>query len=313
MLIPHVGPHHWVAISGKDSTNKSIEDKSMRPIAIIFFLEDNRAQTPYVHVRLPRERDFHYGGGDNAVNFYLESDGKFLEKIVVGLNETSTEDAFRRASEPVHSILSLWSFQYKRPFGIRIIEIQDKKHSASWTIPTFCPTPVQLELLKVSFTGMDPMGSLFAIFREAMNATSYFYRFLSYYKIIEARYPPRGPFKWVRDELRNKGLSLQTPKRIVTKELIGGAYVAQYHQCYLNRKYEWCKNQFNDFRVLIAHPFRKDSRFANMDSPVVQTFVSALANLAERMAVQILEDELQLAVKIDETGIAKQLLERMHK
>lgn len=308
LLIPTIGPHHWVRMSAPNAIKASDRDSALRPIAIVFFLEDPRARTQHVYVTLDEGKEFHYGEGNEVVNIYLEGNQEGLLRVItVGVFDTSTQSAFQRASEPIYSMLSLWTYQYKRPFSIQEVKIFDKTHQAQWMIPKFCPKPTILKLSFLSLHQESHIGSLFALFREGMNSTSFAYRFLSFFKIAEAWKQQKGPFAWIIYEAKRKGISSDFPIRKVDKELLGGSYRPEYHNVFLNRKITWCINQLEEIRALIAHPFNNLSEFTNLDSSDAQAHLGALANLTERIAIQLLEDVLEKYEQLDDSGMAKQI------
>jgi Methylamine utilization protein MauJ len=308
LLIPTIGPHHWVRMSSPDTIKASDEDATLRPISVVFFLEDPRARTQHVYVTLDEGKEFHSGKDDEAVNIWLEENQEgLLQAITVGVFDTSTQTAFLRASEKIYSMLSLWTYQYKRPFSIQEVKLFDKTHQAQWMIPKFCPKPTTLKLSLLSLHQESHIGSLFALFREAMNSTSFAYRFLSYFKIAEAWKGRKGPFAWIIYEARRRGISPDLPVRKVDKEFLGGSYRPEYHDAFLGKKVTWCINQLEEIRALIAHPFNKLSEFTNLDSPEAQAHLGALANLTERIAIQLLEDVLEKYEKIDESGIGSRI------
>lgn len=308
LLIPTIGPHHWVPMSPPNTIKASDVDATLRPISIVFFLEDPRARTQHVYVTLSEEKDFHYGENEDAVNIWLEGNQEgLLQAITVGVFDTSTQSAFLRASERIYSMLSLWTYQYKRPFSIQEVKLFDKTHQAQWMIPKFCPKPITLRLSLLSLHQESHIGSLFALFREGMNSTSFAYRFLSYFKIAEAWKGRKGPFAWVVHEANRKGKSPDFPVRKVDKELLGGSYRPEYHDVFLNKKFTWCIDQLEEIRALIAHPFNKFSEFTNLDSPDAQAHLGAIANLTERIAIQLLEDVLEKYEQLDESGIGNQI------
>jgi len=219
-LIPNIGPHHWVRMSSPNTIKASDEDNKLRPIAIVYFLEDSRARTQHVYVTLNEGKEFHYGKDNEAVNIWLEeSQEGLLRAITVGVFDTSTKSAFRRVSAQVYSLLSLWTYRYKRPFAVQEVKIVDKTHQAHWMIPKFCPKAIPLGFAPLSLAEDSPISSLFALFREGMNSTSFAYSFLSYFKIAEAWTKHKGPFAWIIYEAKRKGVSPDFPVRKVNKEL----------------------------------------------------------------------------------------------
>jgi hypothetical protein len=308
LLIPTIGPHHWVAMSTPNTIKASDRDSTLRPIATIFFLEDPRARTQHAYVTLGKEKEFHCGEGNEAVNFYLEDNEEGLLRVItVGVFDTSTKSAFLRAAERIYPMLSLWTYQYKRPLSIQEIKLYDKTHKAQWQIPKFCPQAIPLKLSFLSLHQESHIGSFFALFREAMNSTSFAYGFLSYFKIAEAWIRHQGLFAWIIFEAKRKGKSPDFPIRKVDKKLLGGSYRPEYHDVFLNKKFTWCVNQLDEIRALIAHPFNKLSEFTNLDSPEAQAHLGALASLTERIVIQLIEDALEKYEELDDTGMAKQI------
>lgn len=61
----------------------------------------------------------------------------------------------------------------------------------------------------------------------------------------------------------------------------------------MDKKFTWCRDKFRDYRDALAHPFLSDG-YINLDDFETQSELSAYANLAERMALSILEEELKL-------------------
>lgn len=308
-LVPNVGPHHWVALTHPDTLSASDRDTASRPIGVVFHLEDPRARTQHVYVQLRKEeKEFHRGSGTETVDIWFEENGDgLLQTIVFGLFDTNTQSAFRRASENAYSLLSLWAYQYKRPFAVQEVKLQDKTHNALWIIPKFCPKAVALRTTQMAFSQESPIGSLFALFREGMNSTSSAYRFLSYFKIAEAWKNRLGPFAWLVAEAKRKNRPPSMPVRVVTVEFLGGSYRPAYHDPYVGKKFTWCIDQLEELRAVVAHPFNKASAFTNFDSPDAQAYLGAAANLVERIAIQLLEDFLEEWEAVDEGGLAKQV------
>lgn len=307
-LIPNVGPHHWVANSSIESRNASDADLSVRPIGIVFFLEDPRARTQHVYVIPEKRKEYHCDDEGQTANIWLEENEEgLLSAITIGIDDKTTESAFKRASSIVYSMLSLWAYQYKRPFSIQEIKLRDVNHEARWIIPKFCPKALPLKVVSQSFGEGSPVGALFALFREGMNSTSSAYRFLSYFKIAEAWKNNKGPFSWLIEKSKQKGINPTFPTRIVTKDLLAGSYKSTYHDDFIDKKFTWCVDELAHLRLLIAHPFTHNSQFANLDSPEVQAYLSALANLIERIAIQLLEDYLETWEKVDDSGEVRQM------
>lgn len=229
--------------------------------------------------------------------WYEDSDAKLLESIFVGIHVTSSIEAFDIANKHVLPLLSIMSFKYRRPFGVREIHISDGGNEAKWLIKPFCTKPIRIKIPRCSFMPNDPLGSMFALYREGMNNISCTYRYLCFFKIFEAWVTRKSAFRNTDTLYKRKyGEMPKRPRRTVTKTLLAGSYNHKYHYNYLNKYFKSCFQELSYIRDVIAHPFKDENSknkqyFANLDEPSHQAYISALANLVERIATKILDDE----------------------
>src|SRR5262249_23105856 len=153
-----------------------------------------RARTTHAWAIPPTRRDYHIIVDERPVDFWLQADDSgLLSSVLLGCHAESPPEAFRRCCTVLLSLLTSWSFQIQRPLAIRELHIDDRSHSARWTVRPQAQVPLQLNDLNVS-VGVNPIGSLLALFREGMASTQPAYRFLCYYKILEAWKENHGPF-----------------------------------------------------------------------------------------------------------------------
>jgi len=296
MLIPNIGPHKFLQYKSDDITEKSILDTEIRPFSVTCYLEDTRAREKHIFLSIGEDDSFHLDMDDEKIDFYLnENDKGFINYLLGGCFAANYIDAFELVFPHLQSIITQWVFKYKRPINIYEIRIVDKNHKAAWGIPHSRPDSLpKINVPIVSFQDSS-INALFAIFREGMNSVSYSNKFLSYYKILES-YPNHGPFKETNDFFENNNIKNGRGRPKVTKELLKGAYTEKYHASYLDKKFTWCRDHLRTYRDAIAHPFLSDG-YINLDDINTQSELSAYANLAERMALNILEEELKLWVK----------------
>lgn len=160
--------------------------------------------------------------------------------------------------------------------------------------PSYIPDLVRPEITMWSAA----ITSLVAIFREGMNATSFSHKFLSYFKIIEA-YPNQGPFKEINKYCIDKKIS-RAPK-LISEEMLKGAFNEPVHSQFIDMKYTRVRDELRSFRHLIAHPFIDDSYY-DIDTYEAQAELVALSNMLERMAISILEEEIEILAKLGENG-----------
>jgi len=62
----------------------------------------------------------------------------------------------------------------------------------------------------------------------------------------------------------------------------------------LGKKFTWCIDRMNEPRKFMAHPFDEQGQFLSLDDPLTQAALSQAANMAERMAIEILVEEIKL-------------------
>lgn len=215
-----------------------------------------------------------------------------------GCYSKSYIDAFENIYPHILRMLSQWCFKYKRPIGVYETRVIDKMHKARWSIPFACPNTLpKIDVATVTMAETT-LVSLISIFREGMNSQSYGNRFMNYYKILEA-YPSYGPFQETNYSYKKKNISVPRSTPIVTKELLTGAYKEEYHQVFVGRKFTWCKEQLIEFRDALAHPFLREG-YIDIDNINTQAQLSAYANLLERVAIVILEEEFKLWSEISD-------------
>ena len=126
--------------------------------------------------------------------------------------------------------------------------------------------PLRLNDITVSLGAPNPIGSLLALFREGMASLQPAYRFLCYYKIIEAWSKNTGPFEQVNKLFSDKG---KVPTRRVFKvepAMFGGKWEREKYEHLLGKKFGSCFEQMNEARRFLAHPFDSKGVFVSLVS-----------------------------------------------
>lgn len=128
------------------------------------------------------------------------------------------------------------------------------------------------------------------------------YRFLCYYKIIEAWNKGAGPFEQVKKLLADRGkVATRNILKIETAMFQGKWEPAKYEHL-VGKKFGWCFEQMNEARKFLAHPFDSDGVFVSLDDPSTLQAISDLANIAERMVIEILVEEIRM---VESLGISE--------
>jgi Methylamine utilization protein MauJ len=289
------GPYDWLPASTSETITASDADTTVRPVGVTAFLEDPRARAAHVYVRPPAQTEYHVKTDDGSVvDLWLRAcpDGQFLSSVLLGTHAETPKRAFDRNYAYLLSLLSSWSFQAQRPMAVREILVEDKTHGAQWVVRPQAQEPLQLNDIKASFAAAHPLGSLMALFREGMASIHASQRFLSYYKIIDAWRNGEGPFKLTNEQLKAKGMSR---RRLVLEEgMFTNKPATHDYSEVLGKKFTWCIDRLYEPRNFVAHPFDEQGRFLSLDDPMTQAALSQAANMAERMAIEILVEELRL-------------------
>ena len=308
LLIATVGPNKLIPGSSEKIISDSEKDHSIRPFGCTFYLEDTRARTKYVALEVGEDSDFHIKMGPADINFYIQADEKNkLSSVLVGCMANGKEQAITITFPHMQRITSLWCLKYKRPANIYGIEIFDKNNKAKWLMPTVTPSIIPLVDKPVVTLWNTALTSLVAVFKEGMNSTIFSHKFLSYFKILEA-YPNKGPFKENNNYCKEKNIEIVRKAMVLSEDILKGAYDSKYHAKYVGKKYTRIRDELNDYRDAVAHPFIEDA-FIDLDTLEVQAELAAISNMLERMAVEISEEEISLLSKVSPDNIYKQIAE----
>lgn len=291
--IPHINTLQWYPSGNKEVCESANCDYSERPFGVYFFLEDSRAKTLYVHVKIDNELSQHIKI-DGEINFWFnKNNDNYLESILIDLCADGFKKALENSFNFVNSILSMLCFFYRRPFRIWQIKITDRKYDIDYITRPFCPKAEPLVLPSISFPAEIPIGSLFSIYREGMNSVDIAYRFISFFKIYEAWYKDKNAEKYFYRNKQSK------PKITITENLLGDAYRKEYHDEYVGKEIS-SKNAYEkllSIRNYLSHPFldrNTPPSYYHFDQLNSSQEIEALSNLIERIATKILVKELEL-------------------
>jgi hypothetical protein len=303
--IPYFGYYWWEPPSNKSKAQESENNKAERCFYINFYLErmEWRRMNDSLF-RIKEEEVIHqesqkYGQMDIKL---FKNDKDRLRMISCRIRSTNRDEALKRAYKTVTYFLSLQTFMSGNASSIYIMSIEDSQNKAIWTckpqsgieVPLFIPEAI-------GFTKEFEM--LLSIYREAKNSQSPFYRFLCYYKILEAFYEHRYIFSKTDQIIRERRLQIRRPKRMITKSMIVKAILHHRMDEFRGKSYgKYFEYLRSNERIMVAHVFpsykRKDIADLN-DYDLYAEFVS-LGNLTDLVARDILHDELMLWQHIHE-------------
>jgi hypothetical protein len=204
-------------------------------------------------------------GGDVTVNvsspsmqgpvLFRPNDRGQLANATLRVNADGFEDAEAKAYDIVYPMLSNWSFQFDIPLDVKGHKILEE--NSGYERWVFNLVGGGTDLIDGNVSSRPEHRRLFAIYREAMNSTNVFYRFLNFWKVIEG-------VKSLRDERRRQasthGVVIRNPP-----DRFPGSYEdladEDFYQVprelvepYLGKKFNWIVDQFRDvLRNAIAH------------------------------------------------------------
>jgi hypothetical protein len=143
-----------------------------------------------------------------------------------------------------------------------------------------------------------------SLYREGRNSTSPFYRFLCFYKILEAWRKRAGVFASADRLIREKGLPFRRARPRVTQDMLNLALLFRGRPELLNRTFTQLYDGLAGDRAKVAHAVTESGEFVNLDDYSSQTHLGALANLLDQVARILLLDEFDLWRKIVAAGAA---------
>jgi len=222
MWIPHFGLIPWPSDKIDQALiKKSREDKSKRYFYVGFFLEnlDTRKTKDSTVALLKNEsRKLHREDGKVLIDISLIKNGQNrLQLIDTRLKRNNYYSALRDAYNIVTSyFLSIQSFQSGANLAIWGIIIKDDIHKAEWICKPQHALPDPLRLPEVISMGKE-FKAVLALYREAKNNPSPYYRFFCYFKILEAFYGRSDIFRKVDRTIKEKKLPFKRPRRRLQK------------------------------------------------------------------------------------------------
>lgn len=197
-------------------------------------------------------------------------DGSYTFRVLLSPNERgafataeaqvqaeSFSDAEKTAHDLIAPILSWWSYYFDVALdvsGFRIVEEQMGVSQMVFAVlgreRAFDPAS-----LPAGFRSSPQFRAILSAYREGLNASNSFYRFLSFYKVVEG-------IRGLRVQRKQATLSAGAPYREPEEKMpddaasIPGseAYVESAFTPYLGRKFTWVTNQLRELvRNAVAH------------------------------------------------------------
>jgi hypothetical protein len=201
---------------------------------------------------------------------------------------TNSHEAKQKFVEVASLGLDHLSYIYNVPMVVTTIKVFDPKHQSTYIAFS---APYKSGVIKDhDATLYIEMKSIYAMYREAKNATSEFYRFLCFYKIMEALFgKARG--RVVR-QLKAKGVAINTANDLVPDD----PYLPLHLKEHVGKTIKWFYDNVlaNQFRNAVAH-FATEHGTLDVSSPAeIDKFASMafVADLCVRHLIHVHEQLL---------------------
>ncbi len=183
------------------------------------------------------------------------------------------------------------SYVYNVPIVITTIRTFDQKHQSTYFAFS---APYKGSIVKDYVDNLYvEMKPIYAMYREAKNSTSEFYRFLCMYKIMEELFgKTRG--RLVR-KLKEKGVIVTTSSDLVPDD----PYLPSNLKKHIGRTIKWLYDNVlaKHFRNAVAH-FATDSGTLDVSSPAEIDRYASMAFVADLCVRHLIHAHEQLLVKL---------------
>jgi hypothetical protein len=301
--LPYFGYYWWQSVSEDDKIRESESNKAERNFYLNVFLE--RIETRKINdspVSLFEEKVMHIQMSSDSMDIKLsKNDENRLRMISCRIRSIDRNDALRKGYNIVARFLSYQTFVYASSSCIFAMRIRDEFNQATWECkPQFTePAPLYFpSMVNVS----KELDVLLSIYRDAKNTFSPFYRFLCYYKILEAFYEHRHVFSEADIVIKKNDFRISRPRRSITKAMVVKSMLHHRMSEFIGKAYgKYFEYLRSNERIMVAHVFPSDKtkEIADLnDYDLYSEFVS-LGNLTELIARDILFDELNLWQQIN--------------
>jgi hypothetical protein len=236
-------------------------------------------------------------GEEKDASLTLKTDGTYIKRFVVGMPEDKIDVALRFSEQILYSILDVLSFQKRVPIQIRQIEIF---HEPSGdlirkyiTVPYTVNKRIEENDFILAQKVPESMRSILRLYREAINSSNPYHRFLCLYRIREGlqKMQARNSEKIKTEGSMPKRTQLIVPDNDLTKK-----YFPTYVGKKVNNFLDYVRNEFRD---VIAHFEFNDRGRLILDPGEVRSVhrIDCANVVVEEIMRQSIIDELNLMGK----------------
>jgi hypothetical protein len=208
-----------------------------------------------------------------------------LALATCSLTATWHDEAFELFLAGLTPALDHFSYLSNTPIIIDMMKCEDE---ANHIIVVSYRMPYRNVVLSEGLTDLStPLFPVNGLYREAVNASSNFYRFLCFYKILE------GIFAQIRPQLRRlakaQGISIARRREVVPED----TYLRQYQPNYIGRDiHALYQGEFRvQYRNSVAHFVLNDGHSLNPSAHRESTRFANVVHLAQVCARELIRSQ----------------------
>jgi hypothetical protein len=225
--------------------------------------------------------------------FWIKSNkARQLSLVELHCRANSPGQAEIKFMNAVHPALDHFSYLYNVPLFVSMIRVNDVTHQS---IHVACSAPygsqvVTQNALHQLFLDMKPV---YAMYREAKNSESYFYKFLCCYKIMEGLIGGMRASAYAR--AKKAGIEIKSERILVPNDEHLAPEIRQYVGKSINHLFDEFLTE--RFRNAIAH-FTTEKGALDISSPVALEMYAGVALVADLCARELIRGHEKLLAQL---------------
>lgn len=285
-----IEPHHK---NSPISSQEKFSDREKRKFVVKALLSKNPQSETTLNTTLSEENGTSFVKGQNGMSGYTltTKSGRKIELRQNASNEfslvhfvceaTSMEEAKRLFSEDAVPFIDFLSFTANCPIYISQHSCCDEKHGVT-SIDYVSPHPVSIMQAHQSSLHKE-MLPLFALFREAKNSVSNYYKFLCYYKILEGVYHHLR--SQIFKEAKEKGITINRKKERLPEH---GELRPSLTNCPIKTFFD---GQLTEKRNEVAHFFLESGAILNLSDHISEAGFADLILPIELCCMEVMKTQ----------------------
>lgn len=306
-LLPLSNSMKYIILTGSKTDEKKLKDKSKRKFELRLLLsKDQMFNSKDLEIEPQLGGSFFLLPKNKKKIIINSTKGSFtlhknerheLSMITANINIFSFEEAFSLFFQMVSPFLDQLSFTFNIPIIIYRIGCKDLKNDLyiyNWVVPY-----TTTHFSKPNNNAPEELIPILALFREAKNNSSNFYKFLCYYKILE------GIFRHIRPKLfkdaKEKAISIEVKKEKVEDY----EFLSSEQKPYIGKSIKSVFENYltNQYRNTVAHYFSNHGIILNVSDYYSNFEFNNVLLLTELCVIKVIENQLDYFEQLKNNNI----------